>query len=175
MLQRALRKTFNYVCQRIVNLNKDMNANGFMEINPKYYDDILVQNSLVEHWVNKLDTQIARAKIKEQFHKEGIARCNYLAQEVLPIIGTAMSLLKQSMDTNAQLLQNSHVSKSNLSSTNALVKKSDLNIVDNDQLVRYQNLNLMINDTFQRLGEKRNEINKWLSSMKMNTELLPES
>ena len=173
MLQRALKKTFNYVCQRIVNLNKDINSHGFMEINPKYYDDILVQNSLVEHWVNKLDTQIARAKIKEQFHKEGIARCNYLVQEVLPIIGTAMSLLKQSMDTNAQLEQSIPVSKRNINQKKALVQ--NLNIVDNDQLIRYQNLNMMLNDTFQRLGEKRNEIDNWLSDMKMNSELLPES
>jgi len=177
MIRRILRQVFDYVCQKIVDLNHNILAKGFMEINPRYYDDMLVQSHLVEHWINNLNAQMAQAKIKEHIHKEGIARCNYLIQEVLPIISTAMSLLKQSIDYNAHLQQQPvlHENSRRLNPSNSLVKNAQVPIVDDDGKIRFQNLNLMLSDTFERLGEKRNEINQWLSEARTNPELIPEA
>lgn len=177
MLQRMLRKAFDYACQKIVNLNTNISGRGFIEINPQYFDDMIVQSNLAEHWINQLDAYIVRAKIKEQMHKEGIARCTYLVQEILPIISTAMALLKQSVDYNTQIQEKLSLQEHNNKRDRqlALAKQNELSVVSDDEKIYFQNINLMLSDTFERLGEKRNEINDWLSQSQTNSVIVSEA
>lgn len=176
MLHRVLHKFLEKICYKILSQNNNFNPKGFMEINPKYFDEMMIQNNLVEHWINQLDMQIARAKVKEQMHKEGIARCNYLIQEVLPVISTAMSLLKQSMDYNAQLENKLQLQEKEKLANEGhyLIAKSKLACVSDDQKIRFKNINLMLSDSFERLRKKRNEIHNWLSHSKAIPDFVSE-
>ena len=103
MLHRAFRKFYDYICQRILDTNQNVSGKGFMEINPQYFDEMIVQSNMVDYWIGQLESHIAQTRVKEQIYKEGIARCNYIAQEVLPLVGTAMALLRQSVDYNSRI------------------------------------------------------------------------
>lgn len=177
MLRRVLQKLYHQFSQKLFSTHQRKFGNGFMEINPQYYDEMLVQANLVEYWIGQLDTHIARTQVKEQMYKEGIARCNYLIQEVLPLINTAMGLLKQSIDYNSRINQELTTGEPSLPSALYVPADPGMNLSDlsPDERLHFQNITLMLSDTFERLGEKRNKIRQWVSQARLETEMISEA
>lgn len=176
MLHRVFRKFYNYICQKILDANPHVVGKGFMEINPQYYDDMMVQSNMVDYWIGQLDSHIARTKVKEQMYKEGVARCNYLIQEVLPLIGTAMALLKQSVDYNSRIEQYliPGESKKSKKEINPKQPANSINL-SQDEKLHFQNITLMLSDTFERLGEKRNKINQWVNQARLESNVVQDA
>ncbi|MCI0511737.1 hypothetical protein L0128_00820 [candidate division KSB1 bacterium] len=177
MIPNMMRKAFDFVCQKIVDLNNNVVSRGGVEINPQYYNEILFQSNVVENRINQLETYIVRTKLKEEMYKEGITRCNYIIENVFPLLGSAMSLLKQSLEFNSQMLKKQYLlEKKELQlPANILPKESQAMVLSSDESMHFQNINLMLTDSFERLRGKRKEIDIWLSQIKSSPAMIPES
>lgn len=177
MLYRVFRKFYDFVCQRILDSNKNFSKQGFMEINPQYFDEMIVQTNMVDYWIGQLESHIAQTRVKEQMYKEGIARCNYIVQEVLPLVGTAMALLRQSVDYNSKIeKQLDAIDNGNMTEkTTSTVRSSDSSALSGDEKLHFQNITLMMGDTFERLGEKRKKINQWVAQAQIVHNVMPEA
>ena len=44
-----------------------------------------------------------------------------------------------------------------------------------DEKLHFQNITLMLSDTFERLGEKRNKINQWVTQAQIAHSEMPEA
>ncbi|MBN2090063.1 hypothetical protein JW964_10625, partial [candidate division KSB1 bacterium] len=161
---------YDYLCQKIIDSNKNIVLKGFSEINPQYFNDVAMQSSLVEQRINLLDSCIARAKIKEQIYNQGISRCNNLIEEVFPLLNKSIALLKNGIE------QNSRSQKRVLS--NASINNYPRNEVEvvncNNNYVNYD-LNVTLRESAEKLRQKKNEMDLWLNHIKSNVLLMSES
>lgn len=177
MLLRVFRKIYDHLCQKILDTNPNLIGKGFMEINPKYFDEMLVQANMVDYWIGQLEAHIAQARVKEQMYQEGIARCNYLIQEVLPLIGTAMALLKQSVDYNTRINNELDAGDTMKRVERPIPVDCEIEFshLSPDEKLHFQNITLMLSDTFERLGEKRNKIKQWVSQARLESRAISEA
>lgn len=167
MIYGMLRKFYDYICQKIVDSNKNIILKGFAEINPQYFNDIALQSSLVEQRINLLDSCIARAKIKEQIYNQGMIRCNNLIEEVFPLLNKSIALLKEGVE------QNLRIQKRVLKRRNLL--KNKIEIINDNQNYAIHDLNLTLRESADKLRQKKNEMDLWLNNIKSNAFLMSES
>lgn len=167
MINSMLRKAYDYICQKIVDSNKNIVLKGFAEINPQYFNDVAMQSSLVEQRINLLDSCIARAKIKEQIYNQGITRCNNLIEEVFPLLNKSIALLKNGIE------QNSRSQKRALTTGSYL--KNNVEVLNVNHNYAVYDLNVTLRESAEKLRQKKNEMDLWLNHIKTNALLMSES
>ncbi len=170
MIQIILRKAYDYICQKIIDSNKNIVLKGFSEINPQYFNDVAMQSSLVEQRINLLDSYIARAKIKEQIYNQGIARYNNLIEEVFPLLNKSIALLKNGVEQNSR---SKKITKSNVSVNK--YSNNGVEIVNITNNYTNHDLNLTLRESAEKLRQKKNEMDRWLNHIKTNAFLMSES
>lgn len=123
-----------------------------------------LDDSLAGFQLRQVELQLAKLRLQEERFEQGIARSNYIVEEVLPLISTTMSLLKQSIDVTSQVAMAADTAPLK-GSQEAADRFSELTrrpvrVLRNEK-VRLENLNLMLNDFFERLYEKRDVLKNW--------------
>lgn len=169
MIQIMLRKAYDYICQKIIDSNKNIVVKGFSEINPQYYNDVAMQSTLVEQRINLLDSCIARAKIKEQIYTQGIARCNNLIEEVFPLLNKSIALLKSGIEQNPRTPKRALTTASGNG-----YHKNSVEVVSLGNYGSYD-LNVTLRESAEKLRQKKNEMDLWLNHIKTNALLMSES
>jgi len=120
-----------------------------------------LDDSLAGFQLRQVELQLAKLRLQEERFEQGIARSNYIVEEVLPLISTTMTLLKQSIDVTSQVVTVADTDNGN-DAENIAAKFSGrpVRYLRNEK-VRLESLNLMLNDFFERLYEKRDVLKNW--------------
>lgn len=123
-----------------------------------------LDDSLAGFQLRQVELQLAKLRLQEERFEQGIARSNYIVEEVLPLISSTMTLLKQSIDVTSQVV--AAAVATNAGTSNEIKDSSNgthsqpIKYLRNEK-VRLDNLNLMLNDFFERLHEKRDVLKNW--------------
>ena len=123
-----------------------------------------LDDSLAGFQLRQVELQLAKLRLQEERFEQGIARSNYIVDEVLPLISTTMTLLKQSIDVTTQVAMAADTDnikdRQDVSDTFSDLTRKPVRYLRNEKL-RLENLNLMLNDFFERLYEKRDVLKNW--------------
>ncbi|MDZ7262251.1 MAG: hypothetical protein ONB05_09135 [candidate division KSB1 bacterium] len=141
---------------------------GFIEINPKWLNDCMVQTNLLEYRLTKLEELAARVKIKEELYNEAITRCNIILEEVLPLLGSAMSLMRENIENNGKLKKELQtlVSETVCQENTCFLPKSE---PLDERETRVRTINKKLLDAYRLFKHRRDELNSWLIRMKNNS------
>jgi len=120
-----------------------------------------LDDSLAGFQLRQVELQLAKLRLQEERFEQGIARSNYIVEEVLPLISTTMTLLKQSIDVTSQVVTVADTDNGNdAKNISAKFSGRPVRYLRNEK-VRLESLNLMLNDFFERLYEKRDVLKNW--------------
>ncbi|MCK5739551.1 hypothetical protein KAH55_10230 [bacterium] len=123
-----------------------------------------LDDSLAGFQLRQVELQLAKLRLQEERFEQGIARSNYVVEEVLPLISTTMTLLKQSIDVTSRVVMaadaDNLTGSQEVADTFSELTRRPVKYLRNEK-VRLENLNLMLNDFFERLYEKRDVLKNW--------------
>lgn len=177
MLQQFYNKIWGYIYQKAIDKNTNLMPKGFTEINPQLISDCLLNTNKLEFRINRLDELATRIRFKETLCNNAILQCNHIVKEVMPLLNSALSVIKQNIDNNQSLqneiemmIDNESTKKLKPHFTEKRLSKSFLK-----DGVKIKNMDKVLADTIYRFRKKQEDINSWLTQLNKSSSLQIEA